>query len=70
MKLLAARGTKVNIWDHYSFWNHSPRDFQLLKGPNGVSNIGLLVACVSTLEGLGPFEQDIIISNLLKICLK
>ena len=52
---LAAGGTEVLVWDHYSFWNRSPRDFQMLKGTNGMLNIFVLVACFSTLEGLSEY---------------
>ena len=50
MEILAVKEAEILIWDSQSFWNHILRDFQLLKGPNGVANIRWFVACVSTLE--------------------
>ena len=62
MEILALKESKILIWDFYSFWNHIPMDFQLLKGPNGVANIRWFVACVSTLEGVWQTQSLMTIS--------
>ena len=62
VEILDVKEAKILIWDSYSFWNHIPMDFQLLKGPNGVANIRWFVACVSTLEGVWQNQSLMTIS--------
>ena len=62
VEILDVKEAKILIWDSYSFWNHIPMDFQLLKGPNGVANIQWFVACVSTLEGVWQNQSLMTIS--------